>query len=338
MVWHIRYFFLKKPLPLACGLYITSRCNLKCEFCNIWRKKTAVTLPLPEAKNIVDNLSDAGCFYLSISGGEPLLFDGLFELLRYAKKTKIRYVHMVTNGFILDKNMALQLNQTGINELSISIDGTESFHDAKRGVRGAYTKALTAIENLKIHATRINIVLNAIFSPEAPTECLHVIELAHKFSIYVKVQPLNQHPPFNGTNSAVISHQNIFPSQIKEVITELCREPRVVNSTAFLKNIYNFFCDKEQLIFKKSPCLFGYHHIEILEDGSIFPCLEGLHWKSGFSLSGRLKDLINSAEYGRVLEKLKKCKGCQGNYYICYYEPRIVFPIHNFVRFAILPR
>lgn len=333
--WHLNFFFTKNPLPLACGFYITSKCNLKCSFCNIWRKPNTATLPLSKAKNIIDGVSSLGCFYFSITGGEPLLVDYLFDLLLYARSSKIKYIHMVTNGYLLDADRAIKLKAAEINEISISIDGDKEVHDKHRGMSGSYDKAIRAIENLKKYAPKVKIVLNAMFFPEDPSKCLHVVELARKFDVYAKVQPLNQHPIFSRDNYGSISFKNISSTQIKETIIRLREEERVVNSNIFLDNIYNFFCHKQDLIFRNSSCLFGYHHIEILEDGCIFPCLEGLNWENGMSTDGSLKDIIRCQEYKQVLEKLKKCEGCQRNYYICYYEPRIIFPINNFLRSAL---
>ena len=163
--WHLNYLFTGNPLPLACGAYITSRCNLKCSFCNIWRKPNTATLPLSKAKDIVDSLSELGCFYFSITGGEPLLVDYLFDLLTYARP-RIKYIHMVTNGYLLDVDTAKGLNATGINEVSVSIDGNEEIHDKNRGMPGSYRRAVRAVENLKKYAPGVKIVLNAIFSPE----------------------------------------------------------------------------------------------------------------------------------------------------------------------------
>lgn len=330
--WHLKYLLAKDPVPLACGVYITSKCNFKCSFCNIWRKPIATTLPLSKAKKIIDDLSSLGCFYFSITGGEPLLVDYLFDLLIYIRRSKIKYSHLVTNGYLLDVDSAIRLKTTGINEISISIDGNEQIHDTNRGMPGSYNKAINAIENLKRYVPDTKIVLNAIFFPENPDECLHVVELARTFDVYVKVQPLNQHPIFNRNNYFSVSPKNISAARIKEVIARLRKEDRVVNSNIFLDNIYNFFCRKQDLVFRESPCLFGYHHIEVLEDGSIFPCLEGLSWGKGMNIDGGLRSLLCSREYKQVLEELKKCKGCQRSYYICYYEPRITFPINNFLR------
>lgn len=333
--WHLNYLFTKAPLPLACGLYLTSKCNFKCNFCNIWRKIAPTTLSFAKAKNIIRDLSDTGCFYLSFTGGEPLLVDYIFDLLTYAKRGNIKYIHLVTNGYLLDVKSASRLKETGINEISISIDAREELHDKNRGVAGAYNKAIMAIENLKKYAPDIKIVLNAIFSPEEPFECFHVLELAQRYETYVKVQPLNQHPIFDKDNYSHIYFKNIQCAKIKEAVAKLREDRRVVNSDIFLDNIYNFFCQKERLVLKDSPCLFGYHHIEILEDANMYPCLEGLNWQNGFNFNGSLRDILHSNDYKSILEKLKNCQGCQRNYYICYYEPRICFPLNNFLRYVL---
>lgn len=329
--WHLNYFLTKNPLPLACGIYLTSKCNFRCGFCNIWRKPDTVSLSLSTAKNIIDSLSSLGCFYFSITGGEPFLVDYIFDILIYARRSKIKYIHLVTNGYLLDADRAISLKETGINEVSISIDANRQIHDKNRGMPGSYEKAIAAIENLKRYTPDTKIVLNAIFSPEDPAACLHVVELAHRFDVYAKVQPLNQHPMFDKNNYASVSVENISPAKIKGVIARLRKDDYVVNSNTFLDNIYNFFCQKQDLIFRNSYCLFGYHHLEVLEDGSIFPCLEGLNWDKGMRINTDLKSLLRSPEYKQVLQKLKKCSGCQRNYYICYYEPRIIFPINNFL-------
>ena len=191
---------------------------------------------------------------------------------------------------------------------------------------------------MKQYGPGVNVVLNSILSPEDPFQCLHALELAREFDLYIKVQPLNQHPIFNKENySTTPSEKAIASGKIREVTAILRREKRVVNSKIFLDNVHNFYCEKEDLVFKDSPCIYGYYYIEIQEDGTVFPCLTGLDWQNGAKINGNLKDLIHSEGYKHLLEKLKGCKACRDNYYICYYEPRIIFPINNFLK-ALLHR
>ena len=69
---------------------------------------------------------------------------------------------MVTNGYFLDRNRAEKLKNTGIDEISISIDGHKDINDKQRGTEGAYIRAIEAIKNIKRFAPRIKIFLNAV--------------------------------------------------------------------------------------------------------------------------------------------------------------------------------
>jgi len=334
--WHVLYYFAKKPYPLSSGLYITNRCNLKCGFCNIWRKHKKETLSLENTKKIIDALSDIECYYFSVTGGEPLLVDYIFDVLEYARKSNIKYIHMVTNGYLLDENTAKQLSASGLDELSISLDGDEAFHDNQRGMKGAYERAVTAINNMHTFAPNVSIVLNSVLSPQHLSQCLHVLKLAHQYGIFIKVQPLNRHPQFNDKDSAPIPDRNNLSginNDLKAAINTLIKDKRVINSTVFLENIYNFYFDADNLILRDQDCIFGYHHIEILENAEVFPCLEGMHWENGMLLNGSFKKMLRSKEYLDMLKSLRKCALCRQNYYICYYEPRIAFPITHCLRF-----
>ena len=331
--WYISYCAGRRPRPLAAGLYITSRCNCRCTFCGIWRKDPAKTLSLPEASHIVDELSGLGCFYFSITGGEPLLVDYLDDLLAHARKSRISYLHLVTNGYLLDDARARSLAATGIDEISISIDGPASVHDEARGVPGSYAKAVQAVLAMKRAAPQVTVVLNSVIRPDRPRACLHTLELARRYDVYLKVQPQNRHPSFDGTPPVQNADKHVSRDLIAEVVSCLKQNDRVVNSRPFLNSVYNFLCKKERYIFNQKSCLFGYHHVEFLEDGSVFPCLEGLNWTGGFSREKGLRTMLASVEYRQRLAELKRCNGCRQSCYICYYEPRISFPLSNFLKF-----
>ena len=75
------------------------------------------------------------------SGGEPLVRKDLPELAKYATNKGMRAV-ISTNGTLIDRNMAKILKDVGLSYVGVSLDGGEEVHDAFRGVKGAYKKAL----------------------------------------------------------------------------------------------------------------------------------------------------------------------------------------------------
>lgn len=52
---------------------ITEKCNFKCEHCVFGDKRKERELSTKERIKIIKNISEAGCVYLKITGGEPLL-------------------------------------------------------------------------------------------------------------------------------------------------------------------------------------------------------------------------------------------------------------------------
>ena len=82
-------------------------------------------------------------------GGESFIRQDFLELVEYTIAQDMG-VMINTNGWFIDSNMAHLLKKLGVFYVRVSIDGaTEKTHDAIRGVKGSYKKAITAIENLK---------------------------------------------------------------------------------------------------------------------------------------------------------------------------------------------
>lgn len=334
--WHIKYYFLGKVSPLACGAYITNQCNLKCNMCNVWQEPKKYTLPFEINKMIIEDLSSLGCYYFSFTGGEPFLVKDIIERIAFAKK-KIPYVHLVSNGYLLDENLAKDLALTKMNEISISIDGTETKHDEIRGVKGSFQKTMEAIENLKKYAPKIIIVINTIISPENVSDIYKVVGLIEKLELFHKFQLLNKHPIFKGrediTDKWGYSEEEVF--ELKKFINYVKKKKNIVSSSYFLNQIPNFFRRNVNQGIFADMCKFGFHHCEIKEDGSLFPCLMGMNWQGGFILKKSLREIIESDVYKEKVNSLKNCQLCKEFMYICYLEPRSCFPIENFIKYNI---
>jgi len=333
--WHLRYALSRTPAPLACGLYITSACNLRCSFCNIRKIDPPFTVDAARARKLVTELGAMKTVYFSVSGGEPLLVPHLFDVLACAKSAGILYTHVVSNGLLMDADRAKALAQASVSEISFSLDGPEAVHDAARGRAGSYQRVLDAAGHVKTHAPKTRIVLNAILDPAAPEHALHAADTARQLGVTIKVQPRNEHPAFGARDGVPQCAQALTAEErrtLETAIAALLRAPHVVNSRPFLKNYLAFLFDRDRLMPPQGHCIFGHHHVECF-GGKLFPCLEGMDWTGGFDWDDRpLPELFGSPEYGRKLHELRNCQGCQKRYYVCYYEPRLNFPVWNLAR------
>ncbi len=327
--WYASYL-RSRPRPMACGCYITTRCNFACSFCEIRKHPGSPTLGREEILRLARELGNLSCAYFSISGGEPLLLPYAEEALAAARAGGVLYTHLVTNGFLLDRSRAASLRAAGVDEVSISIDGSPAFHDAIRGKPGAHAGALQAVEALRAAAPATAVVLNAVVMPDRPEEALSVLRLAGEAGVKMKIQPRNSHPAFDGA-AGERSAPPPDPARIEAVFRELARSRRVINSDRFLRAAAEFLVRGRTDVFASRPCLFGYHHLEVWPDGTVFPCLEGMGWRSPF----RLRDwpgVMATPEYRRTLASLAGCARCRTTCYVCYLETRLSFPPGNLLR------
>ncbi len=96
------YVGIKKPISLYAPFLIvwdfTHKCNLKCKHC--YSNSGAIReeeLTTQQAKDVVDQIADAGVTALAFSGGEPLTRSDFFEVARYAADRGL-YISVATNG------------------------------------------------------------------------------------------------------------------------------------------------------------------------------------------------------------------------------------------------
>ena len=164
LTWHLKFYLTGSGTPLSAGVYIIDSCNYRCRMCDIRMKENPAVYPRAAQERDIDALSRMGVVYYSISGGEPTLVKDLPERLAYAAK-KIPYVHLVTNGSTMTQELARRLGGTGVKEISVSIDGTETFHNLSRGVDNAFAKAWNALTLLTAHAPGVQLVVNSLLTP-----------------------------------------------------------------------------------------------------------------------------------------------------------------------------
>ncbi len=125
-------------------LHITEKCNLRCRHCYLGRKSGRSMDP-DLAKRILDEFSEVG-FKLIITGGEPLLYENLWEFLSYARKKDIRIV-VLSNGTLIDESIAKKLSKY-VDEVQISLDGLKNGHEFLRG-KGTFAKTIRGIKNAR---------------------------------------------------------------------------------------------------------------------------------------------------------------------------------------------
>jgi MoaA/NifB/PqqE/SkfB family radical SAM enzyme len=89
---------------------------------------------------------EAGYRHLHITGGEPLLWDGLLSIFDYAFSLGYQTVLLNTNGTLLTGKVSRRFATYGGLAVSVSLQGPRRLHDCMRGT-GSYDRALKGIDN-----------------------------------------------------------------------------------------------------------------------------------------------------------------------------------------------
>ncbi|CAG0959229.1 Putative mycofactocin radical SAM maturase MftC [Methanosarcinales archaeon] len=125
-------------------LNITNKCNLSCKHCYLG-KSGNVDIEVSRFEKTVSKFESMGGLKLMISGGEPLMHSGFWELMEVLPSYELRKV-ILSNGTLIGQKEAKKLSEY-IDEVQVSIDGIRS-HDILRGV-GSYEKAMRGVTNLQ---------------------------------------------------------------------------------------------------------------------------------------------------------------------------------------------
>lgn len=123
----------------------TMRCNLHCYGCYAGQYTKEDELDFETFDRIISEAKELGMYFVTISGGEPFMYEPLFDI--FEKHNDVAF-QIYTNGTLIDDEVAKKLVSLGNAAPAISVEGYEAQTDARRG-KGAYKKITEVMERLK---------------------------------------------------------------------------------------------------------------------------------------------------------------------------------------------
>ncbi len=322
--YHRGFLNLIYPQPLAADLKITERCNSRCVTCDVWKseykkKYTKSEITKQELLDVFYQFKDLGIKTIGFSGGEPLLREDIGELVRNAKEITEAKVYVVTNGLLLEKRAKLLL-ESGIDHISVSIDGIGKTNDEIRGIPGHYRKALQGIQKLtKLIGNNKKIKnkcsIGTTLVRSNISEVPRLIELAKSLGINWTFNLLDTNLYFykNVDDRSLIVDDDKTVDQVIDYLFKV-RDQRP-----------DLFClDSASLKFARSylkgyknyaPCALGYFRFYIDSQLNVYSGCWALK-PLGNLKEQRLKDVIASNQYRKRVRDMfdLKCPGCTCGY------------------------
>jgi radical SAM protein with 4Fe4S-binding SPASM domain len=143
---------------------LTERCNLRCRHCYQGGEQVPEMTP-DEFKRQIDGAtkmfqaweSEHGIKVspsIHFTGGEPLLYEGFFDVVAYSRG-KGYSVALMTNGALITKDDAKRVYDLGISDTQISLEGPLKLHDSIRG-HGSYKAMVKGVERLIEAGNRVS--------------------------------------------------------------------------------------------------------------------------------------------------------------------------------------
>ncbi|MDY6898102.1 MAG: radical SAM protein [Cyanobacteriota bacterium] len=124
------------------------RCNLRCQHCySSSSPELTQELPLELILQAVSDARTEGYNVLGVSGGEPLLYKPLTQVLQHARKLGMT-TSITTNGILLNQQKIEDLREH-VNLIAISLDGVAQSHNQMRGTPQAFELMTRCLEDLR---------------------------------------------------------------------------------------------------------------------------------------------------------------------------------------------
>jgi MoaA/NifB/PqqE/SkfB family radical SAM enzyme len=119
-----------QPAPTAIAFSPTMRCNLACTGCYARDYPNDDELPFDLIDRMLASAESMGVFLFVITGGEPLMRDGILDL--FQRHSRLLFL-MITNGTLLDQQTARKIAKARNIVPVVSLEGWQRHTEARRG-------------------------------------------------------------------------------------------------------------------------------------------------------------------------------------------------------------
>jgi len=127
-------------------------CNFKCQHCSIDKvkqKKDRRSLVPDDIKNIFEQADKLDMARVTITGGEPLAFKDLDQVVEAINPQKF-YINCDSNGWLINEESAKHLKDIGIDRIQLSLDSlNKEEHDSFRQAKGSADRVLKAVDTIQ---------------------------------------------------------------------------------------------------------------------------------------------------------------------------------------------
>lgn len=238
---------------------LTHRCNMACPHCLAAQGSAERELEVGEWQRIFRDLPRINARKLLLTGGEPTLYAGLVKLIEIAASAGIPS-DLNTNLQAVTRRDMRDYRRAGLTEISVSMDGPETIHDAIHGKAGAFHRLLNGIYMACDFGIPVDVAccLTRRNAHAAPDLLRLVESLPVKSLTFSRMLPIGHGRVQRALQLTDEAHRALY-EELKRTLVEKASIPvRLVG----LVNAP-----------EESDCPAGKQLVGLLPDGSLVPCV-----------------------------------------------------------------
>ena len=260
--------------PRSVRLSLTDRCDLACVYCRPHKRDGYFERPLDldAWKTIVRGLVQAGVRRVRLTGGEPLLYGRVVEVIRFLGELGLGDLALTTNATRLAK-LAKPLREAGLMRVNISLDTLDAERFA-RITRGGDLAPVLAGVDAALEAGFDEIKLNAVVvRGENDDELARIVEWSWDRGIVPRLLEVMQIG-----EGAKLAHRVVSATEMRERLGDLIEDEAAVGErdrgpakyvrargradrkVGFITGTTDTYCD-------------GCDRLRVASDGTLRPCL-----------------------------------------------------------------
>lgn len=315
--------------PVYVQFYITSRCNLICEQCNIIYANSDVReCTIDQIKQIADNFAEMGVAIVLLTGGEPFVRKDLPEII-HAFESRGVHVRMQTNGFASEEQIAKAV-EAGGKDISISLDtlDSEKQNSINGGFNNSWHQALKAISYFTKYLPKEGSFasLGCVLQPNNLGDIEDVVRFGSAISWFASLVPVHvsdfAHPRgFRTFDQNFRFRKEELP--VVDNVIERMRKMRkegflLFDSDQYLDDIKRFVRD-EHITWRshnKNVCDTPNLYFSLLPNGEFAPCCDHRLENSYPAYKSNFPTIYSSKDWRDEVSKITRaCDGCMyGSY------------------------
>jgi len=292
--------------PMKAVTFITRKCNLKCDYCGVIKRKTREPeLDLEGWKKVFDATKKLGVGMNVIFGGEPMYRKDIGEIVNYLNTGNHPYAFITNSMFSLEKYRNL-----GLKQLSSSVDVIDNFDTSKHSEMKSQ-KGVKLLLSMKDEVP--DLLANMGLCAKNLKKVPDIVRFFSDRGIWVIATILHDGPEDFWLFRQNIAHPDRVKEEHRSDLLRFCDEMLKLKQEGYL--IHHFEPYFEHYLPKYGVGL-DWHckkasHLTIDADGSLICCVD---FRGDKVSTYKVWDLLDESKAKQFLEDFKedvqKCPGC----------------------------